>query len=130
VLSVAALLVGADLRVGDAAELLDCPLTAPGVITMLHHLRRTAHWNDIRRALYRLSDHLERCGTPIDYQRRRRLDYCELLPPSHWEAICCNTNTHPAGASIARKYLLERSAAPSPRRCRISTPPTTSAADS
>ena len=108
VLSVAALLVGADLRVGDAAELLDCPLTAPGVITMLHHLRRTAHWNDIRRALYRLSDHLERCGTPIDYQRRRRLDYCELLPPSHWEAICCNTNTHPAGASIARKYLLER----------------------
>ena len=35
-------------------------------------------------ALIRLADYLDTTDTPIDYQRRRHLDYSGLLPPAEW----------------------------------------------
>jgi TniQ/Bacterial regulatory helix-turn-helix protein, lysR family len=107
-LSVALLLVGIDLRVGQAIELLDCELNTQAVVTVLRNLRGSEHWDDLRTALYRLSDYLENTSAPIDYLRRQRLSYSGLLAPRQWAAICRATRTHPAGASTARTYLRER----------------------
>lgn len=108
VLSVALLLVGADLKVSDAVKMLGCPLAVPSVTAVLCQLTASRQWQDIRCAAYRLSSWLRRFGTPIDYQRRRNLDYAGLLPARTWKAICASTRTRPEGLSTARNYLFER----------------------
>ena len=45
-------------------------------------------WNDIRRAIIALADYLHNHTCPIDYQRRRTLDYTALLPEATWRDIC------------------------------------------
>jgi hypothetical protein len=62
-------------------------------------------------AIGRLADYLLDHETPIDYQRRRQLDYRTLLPEGVWAAICRDTGTpapRPARARLVRCYLYER----------------------
>ena len=75
---------------------------------MLWQLTKTGHWQQIRSALIRLADHLDAHPPPIDYQRRRHLDYTGLLPETAWSRICRRSGTRPEGASTARRYLRER----------------------
>jgi len=59
--------------------------------TIAHQLRKIAQnprWTDIRLALTRLADYLRTEQTPIDYARRRAIDYRSLLPGDTWNAIC------------------------------------------
>src|SRR5262249_52434694 len=71
-------------------------------------LTKTDHWQQIRLALIRLADHLDAHPAPIDYQRRRQLDYTGLLPETAWSGICRRSGTRPEGASTASRYLRER----------------------
>jgi AraC-like DNA-binding protein len=50
-------------------------------------LRQHPLWVNIATALTRLSDYLADHPSPIDYARRRRLDYRKLLPDNEWDAI-------------------------------------------
>ena len=57
-----------------------------------------------------LGDHLE-AGVPVDYARRRALDYADLLPTDQWRGICVDL-AMPAGRSMRarlhRSWLYER----------------------
>lgn len=107
-LSVGLLLVGNDVKVQDAIDLLDCPTFEPGVLAALRHLIDSRDWPDIRQALYRLADYLRVHGVPIHYQRRRQLNFDGLLPQAAWERISRSTRTRPEGCATARQYLFER----------------------
>jgi TniQ len=107
-LSVALLLIGNHLTAARAADLLASPLSGVAVNFALYGVRHTDHWPDMREALYRLHRYLRRCPPPIDYARRRQLDYTALLPEPEWQAICRSTGTRPEGLSTARNYLFER----------------------
>lgn len=107
-LSVGLILVGNDIKVQDAIDLLDCPLSSQSVITALRHLSDAWNWPDIRQALHRLADYLRVHGAPINYQRRRQLSFDGLLPQQAWQSICRRTQTRPEGCATSRQYLFER----------------------
>ncbi|QHE73753.1 MULTISPECIES: hypothetical protein [Rhodococcus] len=92
-LSTALLLVGTTLTVGEAADRLGSAVRADGVTRTLACLRNAPHWDDTLTALTRLADHLIAEPPPIDYDRRRRLDYRALLPDDLWQMICCRIGT-------------------------------------
>ena len=107
-LSAAVLLVGTPVAVGKAAALLGGQASGPQVVTVLWQLTKTDCWHQIRLALIQLADHLDAHPPPIDYQRRRHLDYTGILPETAWSGICRCSGTRPEGASTARRYLRER----------------------
>jgi hypothetical protein len=113
VLSVAVLLIGNRVTIGRAANLLASPPSAHAVNARLYQVKHSERWPDIREGLYRLHRYLGRDAPPIDYARRRQLDYAALLPEPEWRAICRGTGTRPEGLSTARHYLLERLSATS-----------------
>ena len=110
-LSTALLLVGTTLTVGEAADRLGSAVPAGGVTRTLAHLRNAPHWDDTLTAWTLLADHLRAEPPPIDYERRRRLDYRDLLPEDLWKQICRRTGTPPGAgqkADFARCLLFER----------------------
>ncbi|AUM20293.1 TniQ family protein [Rhodococcus ruber] len=110
-LSAALLLVGTTLTVGEAAARLGSAVRAGGVTRTLASLRNSPHWGDTLTALTRLADHLGVEAPPIDYDRRRRLDYRALLPDDLWDEICRRTGTPPGTgrkADLARCLVFER----------------------
>jgi hypothetical protein len=107
-LAIAVLLVGANLRIQDATDILGRPLSSAAVAQTLWRLKRSEHWPHMRTALIRLADYLNAHHPVIDYERRRHLDYRTLLPANEWRRIYRTTSSHPAGGWIARGYLLER----------------------
>lgn len=127
-LASAVLLVGTDLTPEGAAKQLD-----NGAERTLQHLLRcmqkSEHWRSFCDAITRLADYLRTRGAPIDYDRRRKLDYRSLLPDPDW-----NVTAHRAGAlpgspvkaEIARRYLFRRisgrSASPDAQDARKDTP--------
>ena len=107
-LSVAVLMVGNDIKVEEAMELLVCRQSIQGVTRALRLIGESRHWPDIRLAINRVSDYLHRNGSPIDYQRRREMSLEGLLPQEDWNEICRLTGTRNDGCAIARWYLAER----------------------
>ncbi|SDR39544.1 MULTISPECIES: TniQ family protein [unclassified Streptomyces] len=78
---------------------------------LLQELDDLPQWPDIVSALDRLAGHLDTDDTPIDYGRRRRLDYTALLPHDRWLEICRRTGTPPGTGRrerIARSQLFRR----------------------
>jgi hypothetical protein len=78
---------------------------------LLPYLHQCEHWPSFSAALERLADYLRESGTPIDYQRRRGLDYRGLLPDPDWSAAANQAGALPGSpvkAEIARRYLLRR----------------------
>ncbi len=78
---------------------------------ILQKLSNRTDWPDIRTALGRLADYLADHETPINYQRRRRLDYTNLLPHQQWVRICRDTGSQgprTRHTHVARCYLYER----------------------
>ncbi|TWV28841.1 LysR family transcriptional regulator [Streptomyces albidoflavus] len=81
------------------------------VSRLLQELDDLPQWPDIATALDRLADHLDATSTPIDYRRRRLLDYTGLLPHDRWLEICRRTGTPPGTGRrerIARCQLFQR----------------------
>jgi hypothetical protein len=108
-LSYATLLTGSTITPTEACALLGDVATLNALNHRLWILRSSAYWRSIRAGLVRLSDYLNGAA-PIDYQRRRRLDYSALLPDKVWEEVSCHTGGRFSArqANAARCYLVER----------------------
>jgi len=107
-LSVAVLMVGNDLKVEEAMELLGCQQPTNGVVSAIRGLSESRYWPGIRLAINRVSDYLQGNGGPIDYQRRREMSLEGLLPEAEWREICRRAAVRQEGWVIARWYLAER----------------------
>ena len=83
-LSWATLLAGSTVDTVVAAQFLEHSAGRNALNQRLWVLRSSAHWKSICTALIRLGDHLEVVGAPIDYQRRRQLDYSRVLSVEAW----------------------------------------------
>lgn len=110
-LSVALLLVNSRLTLDEATRLLDRPIQGHAVSRVLQILEKHDQWHSIRTALIRVAEYLAGREAPIDYRRRRRLDYTTLLPDDVWSQICRDTATpgpRVIRARIARCFIFER----------------------
>src|SRR5207248_6973111 len=68
-------------------------------------------WTDVVTALVRLVDYLDNTEVPIDYQRRRLVDYRRLLTNAEWHQRCRDAHVRPGlpiRGQIARCILFER----------------------
>jgi transposase len=104
-------LINTRANLDEAARWVDNPINGHAVSRVVRLLASNERWPGIRTALIRLADHLTTTAPPIDYQRRRRLDYIDLLPDNVWKQICRDTATpgsRAARVGIARCFLLER----------------------
>lgn len=111
VLSIALLLVNSRRNVAEIAAQLDSPANCSAVSRVMRYLGTHDRWPGIRAGLVRMADHLVDHGVPIDYERRRRLDYSTLLPDQTWARICRTTATPgptPTRANIVRCFLFAR----------------------
>ncbi|OBF76573.1 hypothetical protein A5751_23940 [Mycolicibacterium fortuitum] len=117
-LASAVLLVGTDLSSESAAKQLDNG-TERTVHHLLRRLKKSQHWPAFCTAITRLADYLRTNGAPIDYERRRQLDYRNLLPDADWNAAALQAGALPGStvkAEIARRYLFRKiSGMPAPR---------------
>ncbi|CDO31101.1 TniQ family protein [Mycobacterium porcinum] len=75
-------------------------------------LHRNPLWPNIATAIIRLHDYLLAHPSPVDYQRRRTLDYTDLLPTDRWTNICeragLSHRESVAYLETARTWLFER----------------------
>jgi hypothetical protein len=109
-LSVAVMLVGSRIPMPAACAVLGSTTHERAVSRVLQRLRARADWEPCMATVIALRDELE-AGAPIDYARRRTLDYADLLPPDRWHAICRDLD-FPMGRStrarLHRCWLYER----------------------
>jgi hypothetical protein len=106
-LSCATLLVGSAARVEDATAALGGVIDADGAKNAISQLQQSPHWAAVCSAATRLSEYLNDTPAPIDYRRRRRLDYTALLTQERWMQICRETGALP-GKSEGQKALIAR----------------------
>lgn len=105
------LLIGSRLNLNEAATMIDSPMGGHAASRILQILEKHNQWDGIRLALIRMADYLAAHQVPIDYRRRRQLDYSTLLPDKVWARICRDTGTPGVRlirARIARCFLFER----------------------
>jgi len=110
-LSVAVSLIDAKTKLAPITRRMSSPVDDHGVSRVLQLLNQHANWTDISKALLSLAEDLAQSTVPINYSRRRHLDYRELLPDDTWLRICRETSATsrgPARAQVARCYLQER----------------------
>ena len=87
------------------------------VAAAANDLRKHPNWGDIVTAMLRLHDYLQSSGAPIDYQRRRDLDYDGPRLETRWMDLVteCGMDTTAKTTAAARLWLIERlSCAPVP----------------
>jgi hypothetical protein len=111
-LSCATLLAGSTVTPAAAVRLLGSTVTPNAMNQRLWVLRNSAYWPEISAALILLSDYLDEEGAPIDYARRRDLDYSTLISEAQWEQMLGQFQDRPGEESppvtFARHYLVER----------------------
>ena len=95
VLSSAVLLAGNPMELDEVATRLGSVTDGRTISRLLQLLADDPHWDAIAAAVTRLAAYLDDNDVPIDYQRRRRLDYTELLPPRQWLDLCRHTAIPP-----------------------------------
>jgi hypothetical protein len=86
-LSCSTLLAGSTVKPVAAARLLGEVITPNAMNHRLWVLQGSAYWLPMCAALIRLSDYLNAYGAPIDYTRRRQLDYSTLLANDTWQQM-------------------------------------------
>jgi len=109
-LSCAVLVAGTSLRLYDSPGRLGAIINRSSLSRFLGILQTGPHGTHIFEGIIRVADYLDAHGSPIDYQRRRDLDYADLLPEDNWFRLCRRTGM-PTGvrkAAIARSVLFER----------------------
>ncbi|WP_405630658.1 TniQ family protein [Streptomyces sp. NBC_01174] len=110
-LSAALLITGSNITLEDAAGHLGSVIDGTEVSRVLQFLDDQPYWPAMTTALVRLADHLDTVNVPVDYRRRRRLDYTGLLPHDRWREICRSTGTSPGTGRremIVRCQLFQR----------------------
>ncbi|HEX6343085.1 TniQ family protein [Umezawaea sp.] len=85
------LAAGTALSITRATALLGPGVSADYVAATLRRLTDDPAWNAQRTALRRIAHHLDTHGSPIDYARRRTLDYTTLLPEPRWRTLVART---------------------------------------
>jgi AraC-like DNA-binding protein len=111
VLSSAVLLVGNPMDLVEVATRLGSVTDDRAISRVLQILVDHPRWEAIATALTRLADYLDDHDVPIDYQRRRRLGYSDLLPPQQWLDLCRRIGVPPGQGrrdKIARCMLFAR----------------------
>lgn len=111
VLSSAVLLVGNQMELGEVAARLGSVTDGRTISRLLQLLADNPRWQTIAAAVTRLAAYLDDNDVPVDYQRRRRLDYSDLLPPQQWLDLCRQTGVSPGQGrrdKIARCMLFAR----------------------
>lgn len=112
VLSMMLVCNGTQVSVSGAARSLNLSTTEKNINYVVDRLRGHTLWPNILAAIMRLADYLSKHPSPIDYERRRQLDYRNLLPPPQWNAIYDSAYNGPGGRArvgeIARSWLFER----------------------
>lgn len=96
-LSAAVVFAGTRLTHGSAIMLLDPDMQGRQVSHVMRSLGRNAPEVDTIRALARLAEFLDETPTPIDYARRRAIDYSDILPCDEWHEVCRRENVLPGG---------------------------------
>ncbi|MFI2377965.1 TniQ family protein [Streptomyces sp. NPDC018964] len=111
VLAALLLIPDSSTSLDQAARLAGDVIDGIEISRLLQELDDLPQWPDIITALDRLADHLDAADIPIDYSRRRLLDYTGLLPHDRWLEICRRTGTPPGTGRrerIARSQLFRR----------------------
>jgi hypothetical protein len=111
VLSSAVLLIGNPMELDEVATRLGSVTDGRTISRLLQFLADDPHWDAIAAAATRLAGYLDDNDVPVDYQRRRRLDYTGLLPPRQWLDLCRRTGVPPGRGrrdKIARCLLFAR----------------------
>lgn len=110
-LSVAVVLVGSRIPVPSACVLLGESSKSQAVSRVLQKLYARPDWDAYAVTLIGLNEALSARAGPVDYERRRALDYTGLLLEEQWHTICHDITT-PIGRSIKarlhRCWLFER----------------------
>lgn len=101
-LSAAVLLVDSQVPVEYVLRATSNPLAEAPFLRALWLLRKNRRWPAIRTALTSLASYIATNDVPIDYRRRRQLDYATLLPDDTWSRICRDSGVFGARASRAR----------------------------
>ncbi|MFD3375817.1 MULTISPECIES: LysR family transcriptional regulator [unclassified Streptomyces] len=103
--------VGSNLTHDRAMKLLGEVTDSTNSPRILQQLQDGPNWRDIQAALIRLAEFLDGNPPPIDYRRRRLLDYSQLLPEQEWDEFCrrsvASTGRGPRHR-LTRCYLFER----------------------
>ncbi|MGW2860266.1 LysR family transcriptional regulator [Streptomyces sp. NPDC001205] len=71
---------------------------------MLNQLRDHHHWPHIQTAVTNIAEYLDVQASPIDYQRRRRIDYTHLLPDDEWADIAKQLGIVRGSGRLARLF--------------------------
>lgn len=111
VLSGATLLAGTTAHLTEVTNHLGAITSAQALNCSLFALSHLPSWPTISTAVVRLNDFLAEQPAPINYTRRRQLDYSALLPEHRWQQICRTAGDHPGAgrkAIAARYYLAEK----------------------
>ncbi|MCX5377175.1 TniQ family protein [Streptomyces sp. NBC_00091] len=111
VLAASLLIIGSKITLESAAEHLGVVTDGIEISRVLQLLDDQPHWSAVVTALVQLADHLDATDAPIDFQRRRRLDYTELLPHERWREICRSVGTSPGTGrreAVVRCQLFQR----------------------
>ena len=108
-LSWATLLVGSTIDTVAAARLLKQHARRNALNQRLWVFRSSASWESICTGLIVLSDYLATNESPIDYARRRQLDFSDLLSDGAWEQICLDAGAGMQQGSVqnGRAYMIE-----------------------
>lgn len=93
-LSTAVLIAGTRLSHADALVHLGSSLNPKRVRDVTRLLRSEDPADNLLLPVARLAAHLDAVETPIDYARRRTLDYGQLLPADNWAEISRRANIH------------------------------------
>jgi len=105
----AVLLVNTRLSFSDVTEAMGRrDIDGHALSHTLQQLHDDRHWNHIRDAIVRLADYLHEHDCPIDYRRRRSLDYRSLLTPATWKRICSDVDIRSGDekrSRLARCYI-------------------------
>ncbi|MDQ0790366.1 hypothetical protein [Streptomyces sp. B3I8] len=105
------LLVGGTGDFTTTARLLRAPVEDRLGSHMTFRLTKRGHFHGISLGLLALADHLDQEGSPIDYTRRRTVDYRDLLPLDTWTQLCRDIDFEAGGIrrhQFARALLFER----------------------
>jgi DNA-binding transcriptional LysR family regulator len=111
VLSSAVLLAGNRMELDEVATRVGSVTDGRTISRLLQLLAGHPRWEAISAAVTRLAAYLDDNDVPVDYQRRRRLDYAGLLPPRQWLGLCRQTGVSPGQGrreKIARCLLFTR----------------------
>lgn len=96
-LAAAVVFVGTRLTHGSAIKLLDIEAQGRQVSHVMRSLGRNGPEVDTIRAIVRLAAFLDETSTPIDFARRRAINYSGILPRDEWHEICRTVNVLPGG---------------------------------